>query len=158
MPGWLRIPFIHDRLHIHHSATSYGGIWVLMSRWAKLLVLAILLTVALSGCEFFFSSSRSHSRFSEPRSFTRDFSFEVTDNFTPLRLAMDLTLLQGKLQWELVDPNGNHRWTGTVRDQEILQESRLLDPIVGIWHFSVECKQAAGDFLFEWSGFRRIRS
>ena len=115
------------------------------------------MVVAMSGCEFFFTSSRSVSRFTEPRCFTRDFSFEVRDDVTPLRLSLDWKLTQGDVKWRLVDARGNERWIGQASAKDIVNESRLLDPIVGTWHFSIDCRQAAGEFIIEWSGFRRVR-
>ncbi len=128
-----------------------------VSRCAKLLILTMTVIIALSGCEFFFTSSRSVSRFSEPRCLTQEFVFQVNDDVTPLRLTLDLEVNQGDVKWRLVDPRGHERWVGRATGPDEVDESRLLDPIVGNWHFRVECLEAAGEFVIEWSGFKRLR-
>lgn len=117
-------------------------------------VLLVVTAVAISGCSFRVSNSRSMSRFVTPRTYAETYEFEVEESFSSVRLQMDLQLREGQLDWTVVDPEGAEVWKADLDGEAALSEVQTFEPRPGTWQVHFECTDGAGEFLIHWMGYR----
>lgn len=103
-----------------------------------ILILSILIvSVLVTGCIVKNESKASYS-IKEGQSIHDTYYYEVKENFDGMSLKIEVELTKGEVEFELIDPEGNVRWTEIVNSEEEFIEVKEFEKLVGDWNLYFE--------------------
>ena len=78
---------------------------------------------------------------------------EIGPEITSADFSVDIKVNSGFFSWELVDPNGETQWEGSLTEESgRFKESQSFTPIAGEWTLSFTQEEFAGSYSFNWKG------
>jgi hypothetical protein len=115
------------------------------------LLLAGLACQLSSNLEFGSSSASSvNSSTFERKTETIEQTLEVKDEMNSMTLKGKIHLTQGNLSLEIIDPDGEVRYTIEAGRKNIKINKRF-EPIPGIWTMKIAFEEAAGSYDLRWN-------
>lgn len=79
---------------------------------------------------------------------TIDLEVGSSANYARLRVAMKIR--HGRMWFRLVDPTGNERLQGEVREGRGSFDTREVAATIGVWKLFIEREGASGDYEAHW--------
>ena len=106
-------------------------------RQRKLVFLTTFLILVLSSCVSL-NQSKAHYNIVEGEKIKDSYYYDLQENFKGMTLEIDLELVKGEVEFQLVDPNGQVRWTELVDSSQGFKETREFEKVVGNWDLLFE--------------------
>lgn len=81
---------------------------------------------------------------------TYDFTVDNNNESTVLTLQLKIQLIEGSVNWYLLEPNGKIAWRGEVSGEDTILKSQDFQPESGVWQLDIVVLNATGSYDFCW--------
>lgn len=101
-------------------------------------VVITLVIMTITGCYYVEDESNAKYDIQKGKKITDNYYYDVEDDFEGMKLNIKLEVNEGKVSYELKDPNGKVQWSNVVEGETTYDEVKEFEKIVGKWTLEFE--------------------
>lgn len=100
-------------------------------------VVITLVIMTITGC--YYVEDESNAKYDiQKGKITDNYYYDVEDDFEGMKLNIKLEVNEGKVSYELKDPNGEVQWSNVVEGETTYDKVKEFEKIVGKWTLEFE--------------------
>ncbi|GMQ62945.1 hypothetical protein [Vallitalea maricola] len=99
----------------------------------KIFMIVCIFILTLTSCIYVEDESKSKYDIQKGKKITDTYYYEVKENFEGIKLNIQLDIEEGKVEFELKNPNGDIEWSNVVEGEINYNETKEFEKVVGKW-------------------------